>query len=236
MWALGAKLLTGASIAGTAAAVPGIVDAVDDLGQWGNKKRKEINRMNDAEFEDYRPGLFDRTVLGIDPTKIEGNRDAYIQKNAEKDGSYISNRQLVQQNGGEWIYTPGQTASQAIAANSNAIARANTKQKISDVVTASDATFGTKKDQYERERQRNIDNLANRRFDYTMKTNAQERLDPRADTAQARADNIRMQIRADERSDKRYNRNLAERDRRDRRAAIGDAASGLVALAAAFAM
>lgn len=210
-------------------AAPFIADTVDDLSQWGSKKKTEINRMSDAEFEDYRPGWFDKTFLGVDPTKTEGHRDAYIQKNAEEDGKYISNRQLVKANGGTWNYTPGQTASQAIAANSNAITQATTKQKISDTVTASNAAYGTDGAIAERERE-------GRRFNYTVRTNAQNRLDQRADSAELRADTLRMQIRADERSDKRYNQQLAERDRRDRRAAIGDAAGGLVALAAAFAM
>ena len=217
-------------------AAPFIADTVDDLSQWGSKKKKEINRMSDAEFEDYRPGWFDKTFLGVDPTKMGGNRDGYIQTNAEKDGNYISSRQLVQANGGTWNYAPGQTASQAIAANSNAISQATTKQNVNNVVAASNAEFGTEGKKTERALQRDATALANRRFNYTMRTNEQSRLDARADSAEQRADTIRMQIRADERSDKRYNQQLAERDRRDRRAAIGDAAGGLVALAAAFAI
>jgi len=217
-------------------AAPFIADTADDLSQWSSKKKTEINRMSDPEFEDYRPGWFDKTFLGVDPTKIEGHRDAYIQKNAEEDGNYISARQLVTSNNGTWNYTPGQTASQAIAANSNAITQATTAQKVKDVVTASNAGHNTLAKQYERGVQRDATDLANRRFNYTMKTNEQNRLDQRADSAEQRADTIRMQIRADERSDKRYNQQLAERDRRDRRAAIGDAAGGLAALAAAFAM
>ena len=128
--------LAAAGVGSALTAAPFVVDTFDDLSQWGSKKKKEINRMTDAEFEDYRPGWFDRTVLGVDPTKTEGHRDAYIQKNAEEDGKYISARQLVTSNNGTRNYTPGQTASQAIAANSNAIARATTAQKTADVVTA----------------------------------------------------------------------------------------------------
>ena len=238
---------TAIAIGSTALAAPSIIDAADDLSQWSNKKKKEINRMNDAEFDDYRPGWFDRTFLGVDPTKIEGQRDSHIQSEAEQDGNYIANKSLVEQNGGTWSYTPGQTAQQAISANANNISQATQARTVTNTVTASNALDGTNKAVRERElaaAQRKLENtrwedtnkLNNKRFDYTMKTNAQERLDARADAQQLRADNIRMQIRADERSDKRYNQQLAQLDRRDRKEAIGNAAAGLTALMAAFAV
>lgn len=227
--------------AGVLSSIPFAMDGYNAASSWGKDRRKEINRMTDVEYDDFKPNALDKIFLGMDgsdewQSQSDALRNEHIKTGAFKDGQLTSAQRLVESNGGKFIYTPGQSTQQALAANGTAISQAATKQKISDGLALSNANHGSLANQYERGVQRDAAALENRRFNYTMRTNAQNRLDQRADSAEQRADTIRMQIRADERADKRYNQQLAERDRRDRRAAIGDAAGGLVALAAAFAM
>lgn len=198
--------LTAVTAAGLAAPV------VQDLYQWSGKRRKEINRMTDLEFEDYEPDWFDNLALKTgDKANSSELRDEYITKGALKDDEVILARRML---GTDFVITPGYTADQLLAQNNPAYKKALAAEKISGAVTADNALYGTDRQIEER-----------RRAD-------QDRLD----LLSQQSNNLEYQRSRDRRADMQYNENLERLDRKDRRTAISSATAGLAALAAAFAI
>lgn len=198
--------LTAVTAAGLGAPV------VEDLSQWSNKRRKEINRMSNLEFEDYEPKWFDSLVLKTgDKANSSELRDEYITNQALQKPEVVA---AIGTLGDDFVITPGYTAPQLLAANSAKLKAAGVASDTEAVTTRADAVFNTKGAREERRR------------------DDQERLD----LLRQQSNNLEYQRSRDRREDMRYNEELARLDRKDRKAAISSATAGLAALAAAFAI
>lgn len=198
--------LTAVTAAGLAAPV------VQDLYQWSGKRRKEINRMSDLEFEDYEPDWFDSLALKTgDKSKSSKLRDEYITAQALEDTKVMAAMGTL---GSDFVITPGQTAPQLLASNSEKLKAAGVASDTAAVTTRADAVFNTKGAKEER------------------RVAAEQRLD----LLRQQSNNLEYQRSRDRRADMQYNENLARLDRKDRKAAISSATAGLAALAAAFAI
>ena len=213
---LGGRLLQGAGVVSAGGIAAGVgIPVVEDLSQWSNKRRKEINNMSNLEFEDFQPSFIDRTILGIDDKKKSGElRDEYITNKTMEAPEILAAQSLLNNVGGKLIVKPGQTVSQVLSSNSAALKEAKAATRRGNIVLEDDARFGTKGEREER-----------RRYD-------QERLD----LLRQQSNNLEYQRSRDRREDMRYNEELARLDRKDRKAAISSATAGLAALAAAFAI
>ena len=213
---LGGRLLQGASIVSAGSLAAGVgIPVYDDLSQWSNKRRKEINNMSNMEFEDFKPNAFDRTFLGINDVENSGKlRNEYITNKTMAAPEILAAQSTLNNVGGELVVKPGQTVGQVLSSNSAALKRAREKIKREDVVLDEDARYGTKGAIDER-----------RRADQIL-----------LDAQQTRLDTLDYQRSRDRREDMRYNEGLERLDRKDRRAAISSATAGLAALAAAFAI
>ena len=221
----GLALGIGSLVTSGALAVPPLVDAYDDLTQWSNKRRDEINSMSNEEFKRFRPTFFDKKFLGIDGSKAKTLRDEAIKTDAFNEPELRDKKGLIEKHGGTFIYQPGFTAPDAIAANSSAYLDALEQQRTSNALAAANAGHESKPQKYLRDIKRK-ELFESRRFN-TETLLAQER---------GRLDTLDFQRSRDRRDDMRYNEGLDRLDRKDRRAAISSATAGLAALAAAFAI
>lgn len=221
---IGTVIGLGSLLGSGALAVPPLVDAYDDLTQWSNKRRDEINSMSNEEFKRFRPTFFDRNFLKIDGSQAKTLRDEAIKTDAFTSPELRDKKGLIEKHGGTFVYQPGFTAPDAIAANSSAYLNAVEQQKARNQVAALNAGHDSKPQRYQRDVKRK-ELFESRQFN-TETLLAQER---------ARLDSLDFQRSRDRRDDMRYNEELDRLDRKDRRAAISNATAGLVALAAAFA-
>ena len=219
-----AALGIGSLVTTGALAIPPLADTYDDLTQWSNKRRNEINSMSNEEFKRFRPTFFDKNFLLIDGSKAKTLRDEAIKTDAFTDPELRDKKGLIEKHGGTFIYQPGFTAPDAIAANSSAYLDALEQQRTSNALAALNAGHESKPQKYQRAVKRK-ELFESRRFN-TESLLAQER---------GRLDTLDFQRSRDRRDDMRYNEELDRLDRKDRRAAISNATAGLVALAAAFA-
>ena len=212
-------LLKGGAALGTAV---GAGQIGQDLSQWGDKRRTELNRMGDLEFEDYRPEFFDKYVLQTgDKDAVGARRDDYTTDKAKGTSKYLELAELVP----DLQVESGDDITDIIARNSGKIKKARTQGKLDDAKLVSDANWNSKGAQHERFL------AAQARTDAQL---AAAQL--RADNNQIRLDNLDAERRRECKEDRRYNESIERMNTQDRRAAMSSLGAGLAALGAAFAL